>query len=324
MKRLLHIFILISLCFLIALTGSYFYLKAKGKDIIIANIQEHFEKKIIFDKISVSFPLTLKVKNLSIEDLGAAKEVNCSLSLVPLLLKEIHFSSLEIIEPDIKLKKKKEEALGVNIFIKSDGESSGGARQEFNASLNKAIKQDFDFRIFIGRLIIKKGRLSFFESEEGEESLLFTLHDFDLRVQRIIFPVIKSLRTNFDLEALISGFDNRFNNDNLKSYGWVDFYKKDMEGKLQVGGMNGQVGLLADLISKNNNMIVKGKMNLAFGSKKIDSRPETFEDFFVEALQFSDAKIDVAFQFKTKMDNFNVGKVSLSGQMKQNSNLVDF
>jgi len=77
------------------------------------------------------------------------------------------------------------------------------------------------------------------------------------------------------------------------------------------------VGLLADLLSDKNDLTVKGKMNLAFGQEKPKEDSKTLEDFFVKTLQSSGTRIDIKFNFKTRMDDFQIGKVSLSGMFKE-------
>ena len=44
-----------------------------------------------------------------------------------------------------------------------------------------------------------------------------------------------------------------------------------------------------------------------------------FEDFFAESLRANQTQVDLNFQFQTKMDDFKIGKVSLSGALKKSS-----
>ena len=290
--------------------GGYFYLSTNGKDIVIQKVEQQLKKKIIFDEIHVSFPLTLEVKNLKVEGMGSFERVVCSLNPVYFLLRQIHFPVVEIINPIIEIHPETKDSfpfLVENKQILNVKETSKAKKLDNSA-----------FIIFVDCLIVKKGSLSFFSTSDEKEKKLFSLNNINATIQEIVFPQKQSLETNFDITATLAGFDGRFNHDDFKCYGWADFYQKDMKANLQISGMGGQVGLLADLFSENNDLTVKGKMNLAFGSNELKEDPKTFEDFFVKTLQSSGARIDMKFDFKTKMDDFQIGDVSLSGAFKKN------
>ncbi|MDD3374442.1 MAG: AsmA family protein [Candidatus Omnitrophica bacterium] len=311
MKRLILIFFILFIILFGLLLGGYFYLSANGKDIVIQKVEQQLNKKIVFDEIKVSFPLTLEIKNLKVEDIGSFEKITCSLNPVYFLLKQVYFPFVEIVNPNIEIHSKAKNSFSLPSFGENKkvlGEK--GASQEQDSKNN-------DFIIVMDRFVVRNGSFLFFNESEDEEKELFSLGKIDAMIHQVIFSQKKSLETNFDITAKLTGFDGRFNEDDLKCYGWVDFLEKDMKAKLQISGMGGQVGLLADLLSEKNDLTVKGKMNLAFTSKEIKKDSKTFEDFFVETLQSSGAHIDMKFDFKTKMDDFQIGEVSLSGMFKK-------
>lgn len=312
MKRLILIFIILLVFLFSLLVGGYFYLSANGKDIVIQKVEQQLKKRIIFDEIHVSFPLTLEVKNLKVEGIGSFEKIVCSLNPVYFLLKQIYFPVVEIVSPRIEIHQKIKDSFSFSPFAEN--------KQALNTKKDSGtkIQEEADFIIFVDHLIVRNGNVSIFNISEEKEEELFSLNNVNATIQGVVFPQEKPLETSFDIAATLTGFNGRFNDDDLKCYGWADFHKKDMKAKLQISGMGGQVGLLADLFSENNDLSVKGKMNLAFGQKEIKEDPKTFEDFFVKTLQSSGARIDMKFDFKTKMDDFRVSEVSLSGAFGKN------
>ena len=167
-------------------------------------------------------------------------------------------------------------------------------------------------------MVVENGNLQIFEKSEEGEKLLFSLNDIQLKVRKAVIPPVRSSKTSIDLTALISGFDGRCNKDKVKLFGWADFFQKDMVAKLQVGGMQGQAGFLADLTSVDNDMMIQGQMSLAFYEEPSNEKPDSFEDFFVKALKTSKTQVALDFRFQTKMDDLQVGEVSLSGSLNKN------
>ncbi|MCX5680832.1 MAG: hypothetical protein NT079_00845, partial [Candidatus Omnitrophica bacterium] len=170
-------------------------------------------------------------------------------------------------------------------------------------------------------IIIQKGYVQVSETSENETQIIFSLKNVSAKIHNAEFPIKKSVKTEFNVRGVLSGFEGRLSSEQLNISGWADFYKKDMLAKAQLTGMNGQVGLAVDLASTRNDMIVKGKMSLDFQSKAVssDGKEKTFEDFFVQTLQSSGVNVNLKFQFKTKMDNFSMGQISISGEINKNS-----
>ena len=307
MKRLIIIFIILIGFLFSLLFGGYFYLKTNGKGIIIEKVEQQLDKEIVFDSIDVSFPLTLEIKNLTIENVGSFEKVRCTLNPLYLLIRQIYFPVIEITSPSIEISQENKESF--SLFLLKQNKNS---LLDEDVSVQRILKKD-TFVLFVDHLLVRNGSLVFFAVSEGEKQELFSLNGIEAKIQGLVVPQKNPLQTNFDINAKLSGFDRRFQNDDVKVYGWADFFQKDMKAKLQVSGMDQQVGLLVDLLSKDNDLTVKGKINLAFGKNKPKEDPEAFEDFFVKALQSSGARIDMKFNFKTKMDDFRMKKVELSG-----------
>ena len=74
MRKILRMLIIFFLAILILLTSAYFYLRLKGKDLIVQRIEQQLGRKVSFGSVLFSYPLTVKIGNLSVEGYGSAQQ----------------------------------------------------------------------------------------------------------------------------------------------------------------------------------------------------------------------------------------------------------
>lgn len=311
MKKIVKILIILCILMLCAFTSAYFYLRVKGKDLIVQNIEQHIGKKVSFGAVRFSYPLTVKIENISVEGYGSAKEAVFSLSLPYLFVGKVHFVQISIIEPFILINRQSGERSLWNLSPKEPQ-----APPEKNAPM--PLKKNPVITLFAQKIAIVNGTLEVFENNGNQTNRLLQVKKIYADADRLHFPIERPMRTNFNLKAFVSGFGDRFFNEELRFSGWADLYQKDMLAKLTLAGANGQVGLKADLASVKNDMTVKGSMSLTFSTKtSSDKDAKNVQGLVAQALQASGANIDMHFQFKTAMDDFKVGKISLTGEVNK-------
>jgi len=314
MRRIVKIFIIFFIIILFVLTSAYFYLRVKGKDLVVQSIEQQLGKKISFGSVNFSYPLTVKIEQISVEGYGNAKEAIFSLSLPYLLLGEVHFGHIEVVEPYILLTRQGDTKTSWIPLLAP----SPPAQANEGAAPASDKKKSSSFALFAKEIVVRGGTLEVFESAGSQASRVFQLKKISAHIDRFSFPVQKPMKTSFELKALVSGFEGRFFNEEFRIAGWADFYQKDMLAKATLTGVNGQVGLKADLVSVKNDMTVKGSMSLSFNAKTSSAEgTKNVEGLVVQALQSSGANIDLRFQFKTAMDDFKIGKISLSGELNK-------
>jgi hypothetical protein len=145
------------------------------------------------------------------------------------------------------------------------------------------------------------------------------------------------VNTKFDFSAAVASPSGQLPSGALKSEGWVNFVRKDMLAKISVQNLDGSlfrpfykdflsedvrgvtVNLSTDLVSKNNDMVVKGQLSLkSHAVKKDEPKDDSFsiEDFVLKGLQSSGMEIVTNFHFKTKMDSFKIDSIPFSGKVQ--------
>lgn len=328
MKKFFRIFVILVIILAILLTGGYVYLVVKGKDMVVSRLQKQLGKKVSFSSVTVAYPLTIKINGITVEDYGTIKRALFSLSLPYLLFKEVHFSRIEIIEPNIVIRSKKGEKITLPFLVASQTSEAVTAVPSSDAApteppalpasdVKKEQGQKFDF--FARKIFFRHTDLTAVETADDGEKTIFSLNDANIEASRIAFPLKRSVRTDFNMTGILSGFDGRLADEKLTAQGWVDLYEKDMKAKLRLLRKDEKISLDADVVSINNDMTVKGVMSLGFHNKPSaeNEKAKTFEDFFMQTLESSGMDVNLNFNFKTKMDKFNVGEISISGEVKK-------
>ncbi len=317
MRKILRMLIIFFLAILILLTSAYFYLRLKGKDLIVQRIEQQLGRKVSFGSVLFSYPLTVKIGNLSVEGYGSAQQAIFSLNVPYLFIGEVYFFSIELLDPWMISTRGADEKISWIPALVQPPQT-----QAIGAAVTSAKSKKAGFALFARKVIVRNGTFQVFESLGDSAKLAFQIKNIDAEIGHVSFPVSKPLKTTLALKALVSGFDSRLTEEEFSMNGWVDFYQKDMLVQAKLIGANGQVGLSADMTSITNDMTVKGVMSFDFkaktsGSSEKESRD--VESFLLQALQSSGANVDLKFQFKTKMDDFKVEKVSLSGELNKES-----
>jgi len=328
----------------VVLVASYIFLRINGKAIITEKLSAALNRKVTMTDMRLSFPLTLRIKDFQIQDCLSTREARISISPFAILNNNVRFSTFHLVEPVILLQKTKD-----NRFVFGEIQSEPSAPSDSSATsaapvgtdipaiIKKAEQKRGDLKFLVGKLIITNGQIKFVDYSVENEPFHFTVNDINLKASKICYPAEK-MDTKFDFSAVVANLAEDLPKGKMESSGWVDFNKKNMSAKVHIENLDGSlfrpfykdfltnvrgvtVNLFSDLVSKNNDMIVKGK--LAIKSRPMpkdssgDSGSFSVEDFILKGLQESGAEIVTNFQFKTKMDSFKIESIPFSGSVRQ-------
>ena len=327
-----------------ALIASYIFLRINGKAIVTEKLSEALHRKVTMTDIRLSFPLGLYIKNFQIQDCLSTREARVNLSPLAILNNHVRFSSFHLVEPVILLQK---TADGRFTFGEIQGEKAAAAdssavvtppaSSDIPAIIKQAEQKRGDLKFLVGRLLITNGQVKFVDYSVEGEPFRFTVNEINLKASKFSYPVDK-MDTKFDFSAVVANLNPDLPAGKMESGGSVNFDKKNMLAKIQIENLDGSlfkpfykdfltdvrgvtVNLSSELVSKNNDMMVKGR--LAIKSHPVpkdpaeDSGSFSVEDFILKGLQASGAEIVTNFQFKTKMDSFRIDSIPFSGTVRQ-------
>ena len=206
------------------------------------------------------------------------------------------------------------------------GVSAGDVRVD-NDIQAKAVDAQFEFssifskRAKVRELIVRDGRYRYLNDSSGG-NFSFEAENVYLKAEHLILPLAglpAGVRTDFLFSGRLKRKDGPLSDGNVEGSGWIDFVKKDMEGKFKVLEAEGFGGLTADLSSRDNHMKVNGELNLgnflAGANKAATPAAAGVNDFVLGALSSFGVEIGAEFSFETKMDDFQVSNISFSGSV---------
>ncbi|GEM_PF-6246729 len=165
----------------------------------------------------------------------------------------------------------------------------------------------------VTQLIVTGGTYSYVG--KGESPLRFRVEDMRLEAGDILIP-LSPVHTNFKFWGRLAQEKNPLSGSRVESSGWVDWAKKDMEGTLQVVDPSGHAGLIAQAVSKNNDMAVTGDLKMSGLQSVAPSQDASDVNQLISGvLSAAGIEIGAKFSFKTKMDDLEITNIGFSGKV---------
>ena len=318
-KRIIWIVVIITIIYVVLNIG----VSSFGKKLLVSRIESIVKQKTSVQGLNISFPLTVNINSLNIEGLFKADFISASPSILGFLAGKIVLNELKVIRPELTIVRNHDNSYNLPKF-----DSKGKPPQ-----------------VFLAGLKIRNGKFIFFDKKSdtlgsNENGYKVAVNSIYVNVSKIIFPPT-SLFTRFKLSALV-GDSQGIPKGRISGAGWIDFGKKDMDGKLELsdmdatylapyyGGMistkklvSAKLNFTTGLKAKNNNLTVK--CHTEFSDVIYEKPAEKTEkisdiDLVPNAMKlFSDATGKIVFDFSinTKLDNPRIDLLNMQGTMAQ-------
>ncbi|MFH1360459.1 MAG: DUF748 domain-containing protein [Candidatus Omnitrophota bacterium] len=347
MKRIKRVAALILILLFGLFVGLAYYVGANGKEILTDQLNKALNVPVSLGDVRFSLPFNLRVRDISIEGYGKAKEANIGLGPLYLFKKELYFPYVYLSEPTVIIQRtqiKTEESSPAEPTTEgSTTEPQQSPVQPLPTAKETApvktseSKSRSAINIYVRKLIIRDGQVDFID-RSGEKNLSYTAKEINVRVRRFSYP-FRAFVTEFDVDAKVVSSDQKKTQGVIESHGWVNLGKKDMQTTVAIKDLDSElfsryysgendsgfkgmmVNLSANLVSKNNDMTVQGQLRLktAPAAEKEENAQDSFsiEDYIVQGLRSIGAEIASDFHFKTKMDDFKIEKMSFQGAIVQ-------
>jgi len=324
MIRLHKIFVYIFVVIAVIFFGLYLFVQLQGKTILKARLEEAFNRNVEVGNVRFIFPLGVRVDDLNVEGLVQAKEARVQAGL-PIFLKRGYIvSSLTLIEPFVALKRTEDEKITL-----ADSEGDRSSSEKKTAQKKKELSKELSvdkksvesnekdcIGIVVDHLSIQNGTVQFLDPSLDDSEII--LKEISLKAQSVAYPP-KPLKTKYNFSGTIFNENKPFSGCQVQSKGWINFSSKDMDSDLKIIEPSGVVDLSADLKAVQNDLTVAGKVNLKSmvlnKKEEEDSKSFSLDNLLMVALKSSDIKINVDFAIKTKLDAFQLGSISFSGQV---------
>lgn len=168
----------------------------------------------------------------------------------------------------------------------------------------------------IRNLWIERGYLTY-SLALSEKMMVIKARDVELVVENLTVP-LKDENTSFNFKGVLVDSAVPIPGDRVEALGWVNYIKRDLEATTKLLNENGDASLTAQAQSKNNDMIVVGKVVLkslpSFSLEEGKNRG-ALEEIIAQTVEAMNVVVQADFSFKTKMDAFKLEQVSFSGNV---------
>ena len=316
-KFFLRVFLVLLVLFAVAAT---IYVRIYGKSLLEGVLNTSLKRNVVLGSVSYQFPFGLQARDVRIaqSDEGGefltVQRILAQMAPDEVLFRgRLAFDTVVLVEPSLVIKGRKDSSETAVKPVTND-QNAAAANEPEPSREQTEIKSA---QILVDRLVVRQGRVRYNEGLT-EKGYSFTLEELDLDARSLAFP-LRPGQSSFDLTGKLVKKGNPLSGSLVKSEGWVDVVKKDMETNVQVIEKDGSVGMTARAVSTNNDMEVTGEVkmhNLLVGTdEKAASDASAINDLVLNALSTSGIEIGAQFAFKTQMDNFRVGQVSFTGNV---------
>ena len=268
MKFFIKILFFLGLIIVLLFLAAGIYFQRNGNALVEQAFYTTFSKRVHIGHIGYQFPWGVTVAKVDIDNFVHIPSVSVQFSPEVILNpSQIKIVSVVFLKPLVVMEKfsKKEEK-------KTDVSSLGQNLPEAEVILNKEenernreppreVQEDQKgLSVNIDRIIVKEGQL-YFSQNSIDKNFSFKIENLGLETNNISFP-IASIQTRFNFRGILVKKDLLLSGSRLEGQGWFNLAVKDMEGQLKINGEDEQVGLSADVVSKNNDMTVQGNINM--------------------------------------------------------------
>ena len=322
-KILLGLFLGVVLLFV----GISIYIHYFGKALIEDKLSTALNKEVHVGKARLLFPLGLRFDSLDIKDALTAKVLRINLGIPIFFGDHFNIAKIKLTDPvfQITYNKNKKVVWGhvADSAAAPPGEPS--APKESSTAITPSASPPKgpaksgkpSQGIIIDYLEVINGRIKFID--EPHHSVI-EIGEINLKAMEITLPP-KNMKTRFDLSAVVLSENAPFAGQRAEAKGMANFVALNMDASLKVGDSTGNNCFAAHIKSVNNDMLVKGTINVGrfvSGIRTKGSTESSLEGFLANALESSGVEIGVKFTCQTKMNDFNCDKIGMSGNVVQN------
>lgn len=334
--------------FVILFSAAHIFLNLKGKSLLKKKLQQTLNRKVNIGRLSTSFPLNMRIKDINVEGFCKMKEVFLVPGAYDIFNQVFRLSLIKITAPEIALEK---TSTGLSTCLITKSASQPPKPQ---AKVVPARKRRQPLRLAVDRLLIADGVFNFTDSQTAKEKITVSAQNLNLEMENFILGKLVSQITSFSLQADLPWREDH-ENGKVNIEGWLNLKKKDMQAKISIEDIDGiafypyyeewvdlenarikkaKLNFSADVNSLNNDMAVHYRLELT----DIVFRPRSPNEEEHKAERIAHAvigifknlnqgKLVLEQTFKTKMDSpefgFDIIRKAFEDQLSKQSNGFD-
>lgn len=298
----------------------YGWIRTNGKEMVEEVLTLAFKQPVQVGKITAIFPWGMRIDNFDVNRTFKAQEISLWFGIPDFRHKALRLARVELLKPVVYLHRVESGQIGLGMA--PPVEASTANPKAINSTVSApnsgvpAKKKTGWHRIRVDKFEITDGQI-FFEDNLGKQDFKLRVEKFSSNASVVSYPLLAT-NSPFNFKALIFSDQIPFSGSKVEGHGRVNFLKKDMDAQAMIVQSKSGLEISAILNSVNNDVTVKGHLKAAAPAAKLgnpEASATSLKDFALGLVQVAGLQAGVDFAFKTKMDNFRVDNVSLSGSI---------
>lgn len=234
MRFTLKVLVIGTISLVLLFSVVYFLFVFYGKGITAGALENITHKKVSIGSFGITPPLNIHIRNINIDGLGKADAVFISPSITGFFLGRFTLNDLNLVRPEVTYEHVAPQTAAPVV--------SGGVASSDNSS--KAVSsaaapnlQVISLPLILKHLVIKDGRVNFFDRAIGDEGIRLAVKDINLDLTNL-YLIRRPAVMRFDLKSKIPWQQGQ-EEGTLEAEGWLDLFKKNMQANVDINGIDG-------------------------------------------------------------------------------------
>lgn len=321
MKNIRRFVIWLLILTILGLAGLSVYVHYQGKNFLVGTLRKTFGPATYIGEINFYPPFGLHVQGLQLGDFLSSQSVIFQIAPLSLFGDRMTFYKVDLVGTRVVIDRSQQPAPTETPPADGVGTPSTttevskeiSVEQPVKGGVSKTVNKIFDVR----RLVIREGALLYKDApQDGDFS--FELNYVRIDARNLVFP-FESKQTRFRLSGVLKEGSTPVGGSRVDGHGWIDVVKKDLNAEVQIIDPEGKPAMEVMAVSLNNDMSVNGHVKLGNFLKGVSSKKPADEksvnDLLLNAFSSMGVEVDADFSFRTKMDDFQVRDIGISGNI---------
>jgi hypothetical protein len=298
------------------------FLFINGKRILEGKLSQAIERKVELKKVWFRLPFTLFIEGVKIDGVAPAQIVFVELGFSNIFKSEFVIKHFILSKAVVSLVKNEQGKIELKGLGSAESKEVVKIQAEPPVQTESKTAPRKSRRIIFKDIQIVGSRFEFVDQMPASDKENGFIHrveitDLNIKLSGFVLP-LQSQSVDFSAGGLLSLPDTSFNQKPIKTKGWANIVKKDMNAELWISEMDKDNSLYARMISENNNMDVNGTIKMSNFLKnfaKPGEKNESIDQVVFGALSSMGVSVGLDFSFQTQMDHVSLTNVSFKGNV---------
>lgn len=287
---------------------AFIWVAYNGKAFIESRAGGLFRRPVTAEEVEFVLPLGVRIRDLNVSGLLFCPEAVVQFGWNALLSGAVELREVVLMKPVLTLHRAADNRI---LWIPDETEQDAVPAASSSSAAKSGIKA-------VIRLLTVEGGEVLFPGHDDQKALDLFIQDLRLTAKNVPLSG-QSQDAAFDLKGKLIGDDIPFSGNTVKAGGKVNWPARNMDAMVSVMNDQNNADLEVRLTSRNNDMIVDGRVKSAKAFQTGHPKDASVGNVLLDAVSASGMGLDLEFSFPTKMDKWELRNIEFSGNLGSSS-----